>query len=188
MRFYIFIPLENIVPKVGLLISMSIARSACPGNPWNAQPPHGVITEITSQVRRKHMVGDIYGISMVYLWYIYGVCRNCSILKQCQEFKHAQNISKRAISCNCKLLQRKVGRKDFFAQLLTCDDLIRNDELGGFCICWNWNFKIFTLALSAQFNEEPANEVGNMAAGHQGEAVMNFHTSRVKNSPRAQPK
>ena len=47
---------------------MSIARSACPGNPWNAQPPHGVITEITSQVRRKHMVGDIYGISMVYLW------------------------------------------------------------------------------------------------------------------------
>jgi hypothetical protein len=45
------------------------------------------------------------------------------------------------------------------------DDLIRNDELDqGFCICWNWNFKIFTLALSAQFNEEPANEVGNMAA------------------------
>ena len=82
------------------------------------------------------------GISMVYLWYIYGVCRNCSILEQCQEFKHAQNISKLfgAISCNCKLLQRKVGRKDFFAQLLTCEWWFDQKR-------WTWSGLLYLLKL-----------------------------------------
>jgi hypothetical protein len=59
------------------------------------------------------------GISMVYLWGLQELFYPGTVPRVQTRSKHLKLFG--AISCNCKLLQRKVGRKDFFAQLLTCE-------------------------------------------------------------------
>ena len=160
--------------------------------PWKSLEWHNPHMASSQKSPLKSDENTWLGISMVYLWYIYGISMGFAGIvlswnsaKSSNTLKTSQNAQFHAIASFCSAKsEEKISLLNFSPVMIWSETM----NLGASVSVETETLKIFTLALSAQFNEEPANEVGNMAAGHQGEAVMNFHTSRVKNSPRAQPK
>lgn len=130
MRFYIFIALENIVPKVGLISPTPACQHALeiPG----MHNPH-IKSSQKSPLKsdEKKWLGGLQDL--------YGIVLSWNSAKRIQEIKHflktSQNSSAQfhaiASFCSAKS-EEKISLLNFSP---VSDDLIRNDELAGFRIC-----------------------------------------------------